>query len=98
VAFPDPVVSERLLGRRPADRDLEAYVRFWTDGRVPEAVWPAGLRTSADARRVLQAGIAHWERWGFGPWTVLERETGTVVGRAGLAHTDVTGRPEVEAV
>jgi RimJ/RimL family protein N-acetyltransferase len=98
VEFPGEVVTARLVGRRPADGDLEDYVRFWTDPRVPEAVWPAALRTRADAEDVLREGIAHWERWGFGPWTVLERGRRAVVGRVGLAHTGATGRPEVEVV
>lgn len=78
------------------EQDLDDYVRFRTDVRVPEEVWPARLRTADDAARVLRASIAHWERWGFGPWTVIERASGAVVGSVGLAHTHVAGKPEVE--
>lgn len=90
------VVTERLRGRRPAEDDLDDLVRIWTDPRVPEYAWPARMRTVEDVRRILSASIAHWERWGFGPWIVVERATHAVVGRVGLAHTRVAGRPEVE--
>jgi ribosomal-protein-alanine N-acetyltransferase len=76
------------------EEDLDDLVRIWTDPRVPEETWPASMRTVDAARGVLRASIAHWER--FGPWTVLERGTGAVVGRVGLQHTRVAGRPEVE--
>jgi RimJ/RimL family protein N-acetyltransferase len=90
----DRVSTERLVARRPEPGDADAYVRFYTDPRTPEEVWPAHLRDADSARRVLDAAIAHWERWGFGPWTVLAE--GEIVGRAGAEHTRIAGRPEVE--
>jgi ribosomal-protein-alanine N-acetyltransferase len=64
---------------------------------VSDDVWPARLRTADSVDRVLRETIAHWERWGFGPWTIVERGSGRVVGRVGLARTMVLGCPEVEA-
>jgi RimJ/RimL family protein N-acetyltransferase len=90
------VTTPRLYGRAPVEEDLEDSVRIWTDPRVAEQAWPARLRTASDASRVLHASIAHWDRWGFGPWTVIERATGAIVGRVGLAHTRVAGSEEVE--
>ncbi len=91
-----PVTTERLRGRRPEEGDLSAYVRIWGDPRVDEAAWPASSRTPEDAARILRASIAHWERWGFGPWTVIERATDAVIGRVGLAHATVDGHHEIE--
>jgi RimJ/RimL family protein N-acetyltransferase len=90
------VVTDRLHGRPPEERDVDDYVRIWTDPRVDDDAWPADLRTSDDARAVLTCSIAHWKRWGFGPWTVIQRASNEVIGRVGLAYTRVTGRPEVE--
>jgi RimJ/RimL family protein N-acetyltransferase len=92
------VMTARLCGRPPVEDDLHDLVRIWTDPRVCEQAWPARLRTADHADRVLQASISHWERWGFGPWTVIERASGAVVGRVGLAHTRVIGREETEVV
>jgi [ribosomal protein S5]-alanine N-acetyltransferase len=89
------VATARLVGRRPEPGDADAYVRFYGDPRTPEAVWPADLRTPEQARAALAESIEHWERWGFGVWTVA-LPGGDVIGHAGVQHTTIGGRPEVE--
>ncbi len=73
---------------------MAAYVRCFTDPRIEEEVWPADLRTADRAGEMLGDFVAHWERWGFGPWTVLAASE--PAGWTGLRHTRVDGRPEVE--
>ena len=90
----DRVATARLVGRRPEPGDAAAYARIFTDARVDEQAWPEHLRTAGRADAVLAELIGHWERWGFGPWTVLA--AGTPIGYVGLRHADVGGRPEVE--
>jgi len=90
------VTTERLFGRRPEPGDLEDYVRIFTDPRVDEDLWPADLRTSDTVAAILKGSIAHWDRWEFGPWTVLERDSERIVGRVGLEYTTKFGHPEVE--
>src|SRR5689334_19128409 len=91
----DRVETPRLVGRRPEPGDADAYVRFYGDPRTPEELWPSQLRTADRARATLDAFIAHWERWGFGAWTVL-LPSGEVIGHAGIQQTTVGGRAEVE--
>ncbi|HEY4097934.1 MAG TPA: GNAT family N-acetyltransferase [Baekduia sp.] len=90
----DRVATARLVGRRPEPTDGAALARWYTDPAIDEAAWPEHLRTTEDARTHAEAAIAHWERWGFGRWTVFA--DGTPVGQVGLSHTSVDGRPEVE--
>jgi RimJ/RimL family protein N-acetyltransferase len=90
----DQVATARLVGRRPEPGDALAYARIFTDGRVAEEIWPEHLRTTDHARSMLEESIAHWERWGFGPWTVLL--DGEVIGYDGLRHADVGGKPAIE--
>jgi RimJ/RimL family protein N-acetyltransferase len=90
------VTTERLKGRRPEPGDLAEYVRIFGDPRVDEALWPAELRTPERVADVLRRTIEHWERWGFGAWTVLARDDDRIVGRVGLEYTSVLGHPEVE--
>jgi ribosomal-protein-alanine N-acetyltransferase len=92
----DRVATARLTGRRPAPGDAATYARIFTDARVAEEAWPEHLRTADRAQALLDDFLRHWERWGFGPWTVLVG--GTPIGYAGLRHADVGGRPEVELV
>jgi [ribosomal protein S5]-alanine N-acetyltransferase len=90
------VTTERLTGRRPEPGDLPDYVRIFTDPRVDEELWPADLRTPDQVAAILKGSIEHWDRWGFGPWTVLERDSERIVGRVGLEYTSKFGHPEVE--
>ena len=85
----DRVTTARLVGRRPEAGDADAYRSFFCDPRVDEDAWPAAMR-----EEILDGHIAHWERWGFGPWAVVL--DGSVIGWGGLEHTTVAGRPEVE--
>ena len=91
------VRTARLVGRRPEPDDAEGYVRFYGDPRIPDELWPADLRTPGQARATLAELIAHWERWGFGVWTVLLPD-GEIIGHAGVQHTTIEGRPEVEVL
>jgi RimJ/RimL family protein N-acetyltransferase len=90
----DRVTTARLAGRRPEPGDVTASVRAFTDARVDEAAWPEHLRTADRADALLADLVRHWERWDFGPWTILL--DGAPIGYAGLRHADVGGRPEVE--
>jgi RimJ/RimL family protein N-acetyltransferase len=44
---------------------------------------------------VLDEFIEHWQRWGFGAWTVV-LPGDEVIGYAGVQHTRIGDRPEVE--
>ena len=90
------MTTERLTGRPPEPGDLPEWVRIFGDPRIDEATWPAELRTPEKVADMLQRTIAHWERWGFGAWTVLERDGHGIVGRVGLGYSSVLGHPEVE--
>jgi RimJ/RimL family protein N-acetyltransferase len=90
----DRVTTARLTGRRPEPGDAATYARIFIDARIDEAAWPEHLRTADQARSLLDDVLRHWERWGFGPWTVvLDR---TPIGYAGLRHAEVGGHPGVE--
>ena len=91
----DSVTTGRLVGRRPEPGDADAYVRFYGDPRTPEELWPSHLRTPDHARATLEKSIEHWQRWGFGVWTVL-LPGGEIIGRAGIQHTTIGDQREVE--
>jgi RimJ/RimL family protein N-acetyltransferase len=91
----DIVNTARLVGRRPEPDDADAYVRIYGDSRTPEEWWPSSLRSPDHARATLEKFIHHWQRWGFGLWTVLLPD-GEIIGHAGAQHTTVDGRSEVE--
>jgi ribosomal-protein-alanine N-acetyltransferase len=89
------VTTSRLICRRPETADADGYVRFYCDPRTPEELWPADLRTPDHARATLDEFIEHWGRWGFGVWTVV-LPGDDIIGHAGVQHTTIGGRAEVE--
>jgi RimJ/RimL family protein N-acetyltransferase len=52
----------------------------------------------ADGDAWLAEDERHWERFGFGPWTVSEREGGDYLGRVGLRWTDIGDRAAIEVL
>lgn len=93
----DPLIpveheTERLILRRPIEDDVDALqplfdaeVVRYLDGMVP---------TREDMWRGLCSWLGHWELRGYGMWTWIEKDTGTVVGRGGLWYP--LGWPRLE--
>jgi RimJ/RimL family protein N-acetyltransferase len=90
--------TERLLVRRPQPSDLDGYRAVLLDPGVE-----VRLR-AADAAPMDEQGVAdrlaadeeHWEKHGFGPWALIERDGGSLVGRGGLQWTGLGDREAVE--
>jgi RimJ/RimL family protein N-acetyltransferase len=90
------VRTARLVADRPLLRDAEQLHAVVADERVVPWLWPDGPPSLARVRSMLVHDAAHWKRHGWGPWVVRDAATGTLLGRVGLEHTTVGGRPEVE--
>lgn len=86
--------TDRLVMRPLRSSDAPGFVTIWSDteftryigGRCdPDSVWHA-----------MAGNIGCWALTGVGPWAVVERATGDLVGRAGLWTEP--GWPGIEAV
>lgn len=88
--------SERLLLLRIGEHDLADLARLYADPRVMATL--GGVRSEAETRAQLRAFCEHWERHGFGPWTLREPESGRFLGRGGLRRVPIEGREEVEVM
>jgi RimJ/RimL family protein N-acetyltransferase len=98
MASDERVLTERLLCRPTEPGDLDGYLDVLTDPDVEVRLRPADAAPLDDlsvAQR-LDADLAHWKEHGFGPWTLLERDSGLVVGRGGLQWTATEDRDVVE--
>ena len=88
--------TERLVMRRSGPADLAPLAAMNADPQVMKH-FPEPL--SADGTARMMARIeAHFEREGFGVWTLERRDTGEVIGLAGLARPqwDAHFMPAVE--
>ncbi len=93
-------MTERLLLRPPAAGDAPGYRALLMHPTIGEWLHPPPLRPfePADGDAWLAEDAQHWERFGFGPWAVVERESGDYVGRVGLRWTEVGNRLAVEVL
>ena len=90
--------TERLLLRRPTAEDRASYHAHFTHPEVERWLRPSPLPPfNAGAIEELVAGDrAHWTDHGFGPWALVERESGAFAGRGGLHWTTVEDVAMVE--
>jgi RimJ/RimL family protein N-acetyltransferase len=100
VSAGDGVVAttDRCVLRLLRPEDAEPLQRLYGD---PEAMQYVGSDGAARTPEQTAAGvgrlIGHQQRNGFSLWAVVERESGEVIGVAGLVLVEMTG-PEVEVV
>jgi RimJ/RimL family protein N-acetyltransferase len=76
--------SERLVLRGWCDEDFEPWARLCADDEVMRSLGREGGLTRDEAWRDMAVMAGHWALKGFGHWVLEERETGELVGRAGL--------------
>lgn len=81
------LTTERLILRGPEQADLPEFTRFMTSAPSMQAQGETG--TAQQAWFGFLIGIGHWQWHGFGFFTVVEQQTGHLVGRVGLIqHSD----------
>jgi RimJ/RimL family protein N-acetyltransferase len=98
--FPRTPSTDRLTATPVvAAADTDAFAPLFADPAISDRMWPAhlgGPRSREQTEAWLARYEAHWAAFGFGPWTVRERDGGAVVAHVGLSYTVVAGAAEVE--
>lgn len=79
--------TERLWINAPTPVDLKAYLDFYAVSDVSVGGY-RGERSDAEVTAILRRDITHWQEKGFGMFLLRHKETGAVIGGAGLAHPD----------
>lgn len=87
--------TPRLILRPPVEADLDAYIEIHGDPEIRKHLTIVGGRGGRVAAwRTLALVVGHWHLRGYGQWTVVERSTGQIIGRAGLWNPE--GWPGLE--
>lgn len=86
--------SERLTAEPIVPGHLAELCRMHCDARVMATL--GGLRSDASSAAFLAASLEHWRKHGYGLWVWRDPANGAFVGRAGIRHALVEGKPEVE--
>lgn len=97
--FPERIDTSRVVLRRWAEDDRDAFVAIWGDPDVAASLFPDGAPDLDYARRRFDHHLEHWRDHGFGQLAVEERRTGGVIGWTGPAYLDfvpdMTGEVEL---
>ncbi len=86
--------TARLRGERVRPEHAGEFARLHRDPRVARTL--GGVPSDARLGDMLRAQTDHWEAHGYGLWIFHAVADGRFVGRAGLHHASVEGRPELE--
>lgn len=80
------LATARLTLRRPTADDVDAILAYASDAEVTRYLgWPRHT-SAADTRAFLVFADAAWRDDGVGPYLLVLRETGAVIGSTGLAR------------
>jgi RimJ/RimL family protein N-acetyltransferase len=90
--------TRRLLLRPPTTSDRALYHAHFTHPEVERWLRPSPLPpfNSGALDELIEGDCDHWTDHGFGPWILIERETGAFAGRGGLHWTVVEETAMVE--
>jgi RimJ/RimL family protein N-acetyltransferase len=88
------LTTERLVLRAFTEADVGPMHRLMQDPEVMRFVGDRSVPGAPDSWRAVAGWIGHWALRGYGQWAVVERQTGEVIGRAGLINPE--GWPGVE--
>jgi RimJ/RimL family protein N-acetyltransferase len=75
--------TERLLLRVFCESDIDAYAEMCSDAEVMRYIGSGKPMSRPDAWRHMAMVVGHWRLRGYGLWAVIERNTGSLVGRVG---------------
>ena len=76
--------TERLVLRAPVLADAEALAPMYADPEVMRYLGDGRTLTPQETERSVRRMIDGWEADGFGLFTTVRKEDGTVLGRVGL--------------
>jgi RimJ/RimL family protein N-acetyltransferase len=90
--------TARLLARMPTPDDRALYHAHFTRPQIEDWLRPSPLPpfNAQVIDELVDGDQVHWQDHGFGPWVLVEKETGTFAGRGGLSWTTVEDTAEVE--
>jgi RimJ/RimL family protein N-acetyltransferase len=96
----DARTTERLLLRPPGPGDGPGYRALLMHPVVGEWLRPRPMHPfePADGDAWLAEDENHRQRFGFGPWAVIEQASGDYLGRVGLRWTEVGDRAAIEVL
>ncbi len=87
--------TTHCLVRESAADDAESFLSIYAGEGITDYLAP--IRPTAEKEREHITGTLakEYEFFGYGMWTVLEKETGEVIGRAGFSYAEGYDEPQL---
>jgi [ribosomal protein S5]-alanine N-acetyltransferase len=94
--IPFPIETERLVVRPLEERDAVELHELYSDAQAMQYLVDRVPSTLDESREWVRAKIDLHERDGLSLWAVVERDTESVVGDAGLQWEEIDGERELD--
>ena len=92
--FPQRLRTRHLLLSRIERNDLDDFMRMRS---APQVTQVLGAADSQQAAALIHQLAEHWQRHGYGWWTVRDPDSGAFLGCGGLRSGTVAGMRVTEA-
>lgn len=90
------IETERLYLRKfDVEKDLKAYAEIMDEYEVGKWLPKGKGYTLEESERLIMYMIAHWHKYSYGPWAVIEKDTDLLVGQCGLNFVKDLGETEI---
>ena len=90
----DVIEASRFILRPFLSSDLEALSQILGDWMVMRFV-RRGVLTLAEIEEELEGYIGHWKKHKFGPWAVIDKVSGRVIGKCGIYLSERSYNPQL---
>lgn len=87
--------TSRCVVRETVPEDVDAFYRIYSDPAITEFMEDLYPEVEAEKQYVREYIEKVYTFFGFGVWTVLEKESGAVIGRAGFSYREGFEDPEL---
>lgn len=87
--------TERLLVRETTVEDVEAFYRIYSEPSITEYMEDLYPDVEEEKQYVRDYIAKVYTFFEFGVWTVVEKESGAVIGRAGISYREGFDVPEL---
>ena len=89
------IQTDRLLLLVPSMDDCGALHELWSDPETMKYIGAGGVWTREQIEERLQRAMRTQQEHGMTFWTIIERDSGSIIGQGGLVPIEFDG-PEIE--
>ncbi len=91
----DIMETERCVVRETCEADLDAFYEIYAEPSITAFMEPLFEDRAKEEAYVASYRETIYGFYGYGIWTVIEKETGDIIGRAGITMREGYEEPEM---